>query len=49
MRVRTFEPFQNELVSECIILDGLQGHHGPALRLLTHGLDVQELVEQVAE
>lgn len=32
------EPFQNELVSECIILDGLQGHHGPALRLLTHGL-----------
>lgn len=32
------EPFQDELVSECIILDGLQGHHGPALRLLTHGL-----------
>ncbi|KAJ5774787.1 hypothetical protein N7457_009683, partial [Penicillium paradoxum] len=32
------EPFQNELVSECIILDGLQGHHGPALHLLTHGL-----------
>ncbi|KAJ5937676.1 hypothetical protein N7454_004018 [Penicillium verhagenii] len=32
------EPFQDELVSECIILDGLQGHHRPALRLLTHGL-----------
>jgi hypothetical protein len=32
------EPFQNELVSECIILDGLQGHHRAALRLLTHGL-----------
>ncbi|KAI2729386.1 hypothetical protein CBS147354_1834 [Penicillium roqueforti] len=32
------EPFQNELVSECIILDGLQGHHSPALHLLTHGL-----------
>ncbi|OQE00156.1 hypothetical protein PENVUL_c057G09535 [Penicillium vulpinum] len=32
------EPFQNELVSECIILDGLQGRHGPALHLLTHGL-----------
>ncbi|TQB77023.1 hypothetical protein MPDQ_005506 [Monascus purpureus] len=32
------EPFQNELVSECIILDGLQGRHREALRLLTHGL-----------
>ncbi|KAI9932033.1 hypothetical protein MW887_009537 [Aspergillus wentii] len=32
------EPFQNELVSECIILDGLQGRHHEALRLLTHGL-----------
>lgn len=32
------EPFQDELVSECIILDGLQGHHRAALRLLTHGL-----------
>ncbi|CAG8923974.1 unnamed protein product [Penicillium salamii] len=32
------EPFQDELVSECIILDGLQGFHEPALRLLTHGL-----------
>lgn len=32
------EPFQNELVSESIILDGLQGHHRAALRLLTHGL-----------
>lgn len=32
------EPFQDELVSESIILDGLQGHHRAALRLLTHGL-----------
>ena len=32
------EPFQNDLVSESIILDGLQGHHSAALRLLTHGL-----------
>ena len=32
------EPFQDELVSECIILDGRQGLHGEALRLLTHGL-----------
>lgn len=32
------EPFQNELVSECVILDGLQGRHREALRLLTHGL-----------
>jgi hypothetical protein len=32
------EPFQNELVSESIILDGLQGRHREALRLLTHGL-----------
>ena len=32
------EPFQNELVSECIILDGRQGLHDEALRLLTHGL-----------
>ncbi|KAL1963561.1 hypothetical protein VTN77DRAFT_8006 [Rasamsonia byssochlamydoides] len=32
------EPFQNELVSECIILDGRQGRHREALRLLTHGL-----------
>lgn len=32
------EPFQNELVSESIILDGLQGRHQEALRLLTHGL-----------
>ncbi|EPS25356.1 hypothetical protein PDE_00289 [Penicillium oxalicum 114-2] len=31
-------PFENELVSESIILDGLQGHHRTALRLLTHGL-----------
>lgn len=32
------EPFQNDLVSESIILDGLQGRHREALRLLTHGL-----------
>lgn len=32
------EPFQDELVSESIILDGLQGRHREALRLLTHGL-----------
>lgn len=32
------EPFQNELVSESIILDGRQGRHKEALRLLTHGL-----------
>jgi len=31
-------PFQDELVSESIILDGLQGRHREALRLLTHGL-----------
>ena len=32
------EPFQDDLVSESIILDGLQGQHSAALRLLTHGL-----------
>ncbi|PGH12070.1 hypothetical protein AJ80_06889 [Polytolypa hystricis UAMH7299] len=32
------EPFQNELVSESIILDGRQGRHREALHLLTHGL-----------
>ncbi|KAI7974296.1 hypothetical protein EIK77_008479 [Talaromyces pinophilus] len=32
------EPFQYELVSESIILDGRQGRHKEALRLLTHGL-----------
>lgn len=32
------EPFQNEMISECIILDGLQGRHREALGLLTHGL-----------
>lgn len=32
------EPFQDTLVSESIILDGLQGRHREALRLLTHGL-----------
>lgn len=32
------EPFKDELVSESIILDGRQGRHQEALRLLTHGL-----------
>ena len=32
------EPFKDELVSESIILDGRQGRHREALRLLTHGL-----------
>ncbi|PWY88615.1 TGF beta receptor associated protein 1 [Aspergillus sclerotioniger CBS 115572] len=32
------EPFQKELVSESVILDGLQGRHREALHLLTHGL-----------
>ncbi|WEW54763.1 hypothetical protein PRK78_000188 [Emydomyces testavorans] len=32
------EPFQNELVSESIILGGRQGRHHEALHLLTHGL-----------
>jgi hypothetical protein len=32
------EPFEKELVSESIILDGRQGRHTQALRLLTHGL-----------
>lgn len=32
------EPFQDTLVSESIILDGLQGRHREALHLLTHGL-----------
>lgn len=32
------EPYQNELVSESIILDGRQGRHREALHLLTHGL-----------
>lgn len=32
------EPFQDELVSESIILDGRQGRHKEALRLLIHGL-----------
>lgn len=31
-------PYSNELVPEMIILNGLQGQHGEALRLLTHGL-----------
>lgn len=36
--LKRIEPFQDYLVSESIILDGLQGHHRAALRLLTHGL-----------
>lgn len=32
------EPFEQELVPESIILDGRQGQHKQALRLLTHGL-----------
>ncbi|EAS32172.1 TGF beta receptor associated protein 1 [Coccidioides immitis RS] len=32
------EPFQNELVSESIILGSRQGRHHEALHLLTHGL-----------
>ena len=32
------EPFEQDLVPESIILDGRQGRHSQALRLLTHGL-----------
>ena len=32
------EPFEKDLVPESIILDGRQGRHKQALRLLTHGL-----------
>ena len=32
------EPFEEQLVPESIILDGRQGRHQQALRLLTHGL-----------
>ena len=32
------EPFEEDLVPECIIIDGRQGRHQQALRLLTHGL-----------
>ena len=32
------EPFEDSLVPESIILDGRQGRHKQALRLLTHGL-----------
>ncbi|KAL9030150.1 MAG: hypothetical protein Q9196_001703 [Gyalolechia fulgens] len=32
------EPFEQDLVPESIILDGRQGRHPQALRLLTHGL-----------
>ncbi|KAI1980210.1 hypothetical protein LOZ53_006669 [Ophidiomyces ophidiicola] len=36
--LKRIEPFQNELVSESIILGGRQGRHHEALHLLTHGL-----------
>jgi len=37
--VRTrLEPYSNELVPEMIILNGREGKHSEALRLLTHGL-----------
>ena len=32
------EPFENELVPESIIIDGRQGRHQQAIRLLVHGL-----------
>lgn len=32
------EPFENDLVPESIILDGRQGRHQQAIRLLVHGL-----------
>lgn len=32
------EPYENELVPEMIILNGRQGRHEEAIRLLTHGL-----------
>ncbi|KAL8864248.1 MAG: hypothetical protein Q9198_009994, partial [Flavoplaca austrocitrina] len=36
--LRRIEPFEQDLVPESIILDGRQGRHQQALRLLTHGL-----------
>lgn len=37
MRTR-LEPFEKELIPEMIILNGKQGNHEEAIRLLTHGL-----------
>ena len=36
--LQRIEPFEQSLVPELIILDGRQGRHQQALRLLTHGL-----------
>ncbi|KAL8927285.1 MAG: hypothetical protein Q9208_002462 [Pyrenodesmia sp. 3 TL-2023] len=36
--LKRIEPFEQDLVPESIILDGRQGRHKQALRLLTHGL-----------
>ena len=36
--LQRIEPFEQNLVPESIILDGRQGRHQQALRLLTHGL-----------
>ncbi|KAL8997102.1 MAG: hypothetical protein Q9169_003538 [Polycauliona sp. 2 TL-2023] len=36
--LRRIEPYEEDLVPESIILDGRQGRHQQALRLLTHGL-----------
>ena len=36
--LQRIEPFEQDLVPESIILDGRQGRHQQALRLLTHGL-----------
>ncbi|MCJ1310323.1 hypothetical protein MMC25_003986 [Agyrium rufum] len=36
--LKRIQPFEQDLVPESIILDGRQGHHEQALRLLTHGL-----------
>ncbi|KAL8806625.1 MAG: hypothetical protein Q9200_004971 [Gallowayella weberi] len=36
--LRRIEPYEQDLVPESIILDGRQGRHQQALRLLTHGL-----------
>ena len=36
--LKRIEPFEQSLVPESIILDGRQGQHQQALRLLTHGL-----------
>lgn len=36
--LKRIEPYEQDLVPESIILDGRQGRHQQALRLLTHGL-----------